>query len=194
MIKVIDNVIGKRYQEEIKTTLFGKSFDWHYHQVLTSQEYGSNFGFAHLLCESTVNSTSPYCDYFLPLVYEISNKSGIDYEYLIRGRSFFQLPSSTKSTHDIFHVDDPRIPHFVFLYYVNDSDGDTIILEDKYEFREDAITAINPSLNGDSNLKILEKVTPKQGRVVVFDGAHYHAAGIPKHNERVVLNFDVFVP
>jgi hypothetical protein len=193
MIKVIDNVIGKRYQEEIKTTLLSPSFDWHYSPVLTSADYGVGGGFSHSLCESITNSSSRWYDYFLPLVYEISNKSGVDYDYLMRARAFFQSPSSSKNEHDIFHVDDPNVPHVVFLYYVKDSDGDTVILKNKFQINKDAETSLDSSLEDKSNIEILERVTPKQGRVVVFDGAHYHAAGIPKKCERIVLNFDVFV-
>ncbi len=87
---------------------------------------------------------------------------------------------------------------------MNDSDGDTVILKNKFEYgkdEDDDSTAGNPNwhnpkglITDDAHIEILERVTPKQGRVVVFDGAHYHAAGIPKYNERIVLNFDVFVP
>jgi len=204
MIKVIDNVIGKRYQEEIKATLFGKVFDWHYNRLLTSDNYGSASGFTHWLCETRPEMNSKYYDFFSPLIYEVSNKSGVNYDHVIRARTFFQLPSMNEKDHDFFHIDDIEVPHTVFLYYVNDSDGDTVILKNKFEYgkdEDDDSTAGNPNwhnpkglITDDAHIEILERVTPKQGRVVVFDGAHYHAAGIPKHNERIVLNFDVFVP
>lgn len=205
IIKVIDNVVGKRYQEEIKETLFGKTFDWHYNKLLTSGDsgYGNASGFTHRLSETRPEMNSQYVDYFLPLVYEISSKSNVDYKYVIRSRSFFQLPSFNENDHDFFHVDDTETPHFVFLYYVNDSDGDTVILKNKFKYGlpdDDTTTSGNPNwhnpkglITDNSHIEILDTVSPKQGRVVVFDGAHYHAAGIPKKNERIVLNFDVFV-
>ena len=35
------------------------------------------------------------------------------------------------------------------------------------------------------------KVTPKQGRVVLFDGALYHTAQQPNNNIRCVVNYDL---
>ena len=35
------------------------------------------------------------------------------------------------------------------------------------------------------------KVTPKQGRVVLFDGALYHTAEQPNHNLRCIVNYDL---
>ena len=41
-------------------------------------------------------------------------------------------------------------------------------------------------------LEILEKrITPKQGRVVLFDGSYYHTAEQPLNNIRCVVNYDL---
>ena len=52
---------------------------------------------------------------------------------VIQGRSFLQLPLNNKKV----DVDSPHIDtddkHFVMLYYVCDSDGDTIIYNEKVE-------------------------------------------------------------
>ena len=36
-----------------------------------------------------------------------------------------------------------------------------------------------------------KKVTPKQGRVVLFDGAYYHTAQQPNNNIRCIVNYDL---
>ena len=66
--------------------------------------------------------------------------------------------------------------HLVVLYYVNTSDGDTIIYNQKEETKE---------------YTIKQKVTPKQGRVVVFDGRFYHTAEQPSNDIRCVINFNL---
>ena len=53
------------------------------------------------------------------------------------------------------------IEHIVVLYYVVTSDGDTIIYNERKE--SDKYTE-------------KQRVTPKQGRVVIFDGGLYHTA------------------
>jgi hypothetical protein len=101
---------------------------------------------------------------------------------VVQGRSFLQFPLNLKDkTPDTPHIDlDQGIEHIVALYYVCDSDGDTII----YNEREDQ------GLESKS-YTIKEKVTPKQGRMVIFDGTLYHTAEQPKDNIRCVVNYDL---
>ena len=62
------------------------------------------------------------------------------------------------------------------LYYVCDSDGDTII----YNEREKS-----------ESYTIKKRVTPKQGRVVLFDGGFYHTAEQPNKDKRCIINYDL---
>ena len=38
---------------------------------------------------------------------------------------------------------------------------------------------------------IKKKVSPKQGRVVLFDGRLYHPAEQPNHDKRCIVNYDL---
>ena len=94
----------------------------------------------------------------------------------ILGRSFFQLPTNIKREDvDTPHTDIP-VDHFVMLYYVCDSDGDTIIYNEQVK---------------SNNYTIQKRVTPKQGRVVLFDGSYYHTAEQPLNSIRCVVNYDL---
>lgn len=74
------------------------------------------------------------------------------------------------------HVDLPK-PHWVIIYYVNDSDGDTVLLDKTYPDWE--------------NAQPLHSISPKKGRAILFDGRHYHAGTPPhQHNTRLVLNYN----
>ena len=75
-------------------------------------------------------------------------------------------------------------PHFVMLYYVNDSDGDTIIYNEKTKFD-------NCKVDDEMKFSIKKKVSPKQGRVVLFDGRHWHTAQQPNHNLRCIVNYNL---
>lgn len=69
------------------------------------------------------------------------------------------------------HVDGD-IDHWVALYYVNNSDGDTTIFDS-------------------CDLTVKQKISPKQGRVVIFDGALLHAGMHPRNTDyRIVINFN----
>src|SRR5262249_22323470 len=74
------------------------------------------------------------------------------------------------------HVDIPK-PHWVMIYYVNDSDGDTLIFDKNY-----------PDW---ANATVVHAVGRKRGRAIFFDGRHYHCGTIPAQNDvRVVLNYN----
>ena len=64
------------------------------------------------------------------------------------------------------------------LYYVCDSDGDTIIYNERKETPDKVYT-------------IKERVTPKQGRVVLFDGCLMHTAEQPINNVRCIVNYNL---
>lgn len=75
------------------------------------------------------------------------------------------------------HVDQDR-PHNVFLYYVNDSDGDTYFFNERLGY------------NG-IDFTVDQSVSPKMGRAVFFDGSIYHASSSPvESNMRCILNID----
>ena len=67
------------------------------------------------------------------------------------------------------HVD-YSFPNTATIYYVNDTDGDTIIY-------------------GQDRLEIKERVSPKANRLVIFDGDISHTGCSPtQHKTRILLN------
>ena len=62
------------------------------------------------------------------------------------------------------------------LYYVVTSDGDTVIYNQRTE--SDVYT-------------VKQKVTPKQGRVVIFDGGLYHTAQQALRQIRCIANYNL---
>ena len=114
---------------------------------------------------------------FLKLIQNSCKKLKIKKVDVLQARSFFQLPTNiSKEDVDDPHIDLIDTDHFVMLYYVCDSDGDTII----YNEREKS-----------ESYTIKKKVTPKQGRVVLFDGRLYHTAEQPNHDKRCIVNYDL---
>jgi hypothetical protein len=186
MIQVLDNVVSKRYQDEIEYKLLYSDYRWVYTPTIVDciTKQGKVFGFGGKLGnhkEGTVDKEN--FNFLLPLTYDISEKSGIEYESILAARTFLQVPSTYEKNYGPFHVDF-KYPHIVFLYYVNDSDGDTLITKKKYDFSHQTFDELDDS-------EIISRVTPKKGRVVVFDGLYYHSGGIPKNNSRCVINFNL---
>ena len=101
---------------------------------------------------------------------------------VLMGRCFLQYPSINNTPNNP-HVD-LIFPHLVCLYYVNDCDGDTIIYN---ETSDQVIEEAIPS----TNFSIYKTVSPKKGRVVLFNGKYYHSSSKPTIDRRCIINFNL---
>jgi hypothetical protein len=126
----------------------------------------------------------PFFPYTLPVLIAAIEQLNIKYSSkdLLAGRAFLQLPNGPSTTNTP-HVDTDE-PHWVFLYYVNDSDGDTVFYEKKSSWNTDS------KKYGDVDYVEVGRVTPLQGRCVIFDGRNYHSSSSPTKNKRCILNFN----
>jgi hypothetical protein len=102
---------------------------------------------------------------------------------IIRAKINFLL-NNTKSNYKKYntpHVDNLFENSYSGIYYVNDSDGDTIIFNEKCDSKFDT-----------NNLTVKKRITPRKNRFVLFDGDYYHTSCNPIHNEtRIVINLNM---
>ena len=128
---------------------------------------------------TSVNSTVS-----VPIINSLIEKTKIEIKDIYFNRAFLQLPLDEKfvKEHNGLHIDLPQ-DHIACVYYVNDSDGDTILYEQ---------TRYNTKA-GSKNVELVEhmRVTPKKGRLVMFDGARYHCSSQPRDSYRCIINFDL---
>ena len=182
---VIDDIIDLDYQEQIRSILLGEvnygdyEFPWYYTKDVTKSDLPNSQNrpaFSHLYVKSYGQVLSEFHEIFLDLITVCCHRLKMTEVNVIQGNSFLQLPLSTEKV----KVDTPHIDtddkHFVMLYYVVDSDGDTIIYNEKVESEE---------------YTIKKTVTPKQGRVVLFDGGLFHTAEQPTKGTRCIVNYDL---
>ena len=88
----------------------------------------------------------------------------------------------TKDTVQEPHIDMP-IPHLVCLYYVNDSDGDTFFFNETFNEEREP-----------EQFTIMERVAPKKGRAVIFDGLRYHGSNCPIESQsRFIINAGMII-
>lgn len=117
------------------------------------------------------NPNDPNAELFMPLAVEVASRLGIDPMSLMRIRVAI-TPQSKTNEIKVKHIDNLN-PHWVAIFYLNESDGDTIFWK---------------SLEED---KVINRVTPKENRVVIFDGATYHSSSTPcKAEFRAVINLN----
>ena len=190
-ILVIDNFIDKEYQEDIKNVLLGAEewgdllFPWHYIDDVTAAFEDGNQGrpgLSHVYVEynddGTCEIVSDFHDLFIPMLELACETLEVPSARIVQGRSFLQFPLNLNSKEDDTpHIDlDEGERHIVVLYYVVTSDGNTVIYNQRTE--SDVYT-------------VKQKVTPKQGRVVIFDGGQYHTAQQAINTVRCIANYNL---
>jgi hypothetical protein len=103
-------------------------------------------------------------------------KHGLEYSSL--GRVKLNVTPHTYEEGTLYPHVDKNEPHLIFLYYVHDSDGDTVLY--------------NETFNGvfvEPPLTVMHSITPKRGAAFVVDGRHFHSITPPsKHSVRSVIN------
>ena len=188
-IIVIDDFVSLEYQEKIKQELIGldNTFPWHYTEDITGAgDYDSQHrpALGHQYVQFDDDSdmaeiTSVYHHLFTPLLSKACQYLKIPETEVIQGRSFLQFPLKNIDTSvvDSPHIDlDEGDEHIVVLYYVVDSDGDTIIYNERTE---------------SSSYTEKQRVSPKQGRTVIFEGGQYHTAAQPTKGTRCIVNYNL---
>jgi len=193
-IFVFDDVLPEQQQEGLKKMLLSSNFPWFYTPDVTGDHsQDGRPAFNHYLIDGDKVNVGGKP---LMLLQQLINNSlsrlyeelQVKAEYqLFRMRTFLQMPLAnlTGSRLDAHHVDFPQKRHLSILYYVFDADGDTVIFENMYHPDNTKIPEID-------ELVVKQQVTPRQGRVVVFDGYHWHTGTQPETGMRCVINSNVF--
>ena len=177
MIQVFDDIVDIFDQEIIKNFLYDTG-QWSFVKDVSMRDNKQQRpGFKIMF-----NQLHPSIDLVLK---NTIKKLKLKNPTLLEARTFLQLPLDKKYIGE--GVDTPHLdrttPHWSFIYYVEDSDGDTIIYDYKSKNENDI-----PYFE---DVKELKRIKPKQGTIVAFDGLHWHTAEQPTKNKRCIINFNV---
>jgi hypothetical protein len=189
----IDNIITKSYQEAIHSQIIDKSFPWYFNPtmvadgILTKDVEYNLAGYHHFLYEES-KPVSPFFQFLYPLVLQIQDHSDIPMKHSIeRMRLNMSLPyKDSEHQHHLPHIDS-HYEHWNGIYYVNDSDGDTYIFEETNDdYDMDDLKFIQ-----NHKFTVKHTVTPKQGKLVLFNGKHYHSSSFCQNAKyRAVININ----
>lgn len=189
---VIDDAVSLEVQESLEKICLSDGFGWIFNPFTTYSEYHiSQHGvpngfdknavdtplFTHLLW-SEFGRNSHYFNNFVPVIHAIP----YEIEHLSRFKVNLTLPHKnvTAETHSFPHVDYRIIDCDLVtaIYYINDSDGDTVIFNE---------------VDGHQGpLSVKQKISPRRGRLVVFDGRLLHAGNNPSTDRpRLVGNINI---
>jgi hypothetical protein len=169
-VEVYDNILPKELSDLIEKLVLEESFIPLYYTSNIAKKSSKNFYPAFgATFHDPLNNNFQSCSYiFSEVVYRLGNALNMAIESIMIGRVFVHLPSPTPGL-DEKHTDTPD-DHFVCLYYINDSEGDTVIFDD--------------------NGKEIKRITPKKGRIVFFEGSMEHCSSRPATKTRAILNFN----
>jgi hypothetical protein len=192
MFKIFDNFIPDYHQESIKKAIY--AMRWMYNPNISGVSGEPTFhediklcsfqgGFSGNIFDLSQQNNDPFLmGLCIPIIEKMMQVTNQEFS-VERIRAGMFINSKENGIHSP-HVDYYR-PHHTILYYVNDSDGDTFLFNEKAEENKQA--------SYPNSLSIMKKISPKMGRVVIFDGLTFHSSSPPQiHNDRLALNINVF--
>jgi hypothetical protein len=180
---VIDDVISKKYQDIIEQATL--KWPWFYQPNIATGKYfreNATIGFCHSLFSDGKPLNENFPSLF-PILLEGCEKSNIDFNQLLRVQSFMHVPHQPHRKYDGPHINIPD-PHIVGLYYVNDSEGDTVLFDQTWN------DVPYGHLTDESVLTEYKRITPKKGRMLFFNGHRWHTSTSPTNKIRTIITFD----
>lgn len=179
---VIDDFLEKSYHAHLLHELDSFNFPWYYQRNISysdnhhaNRDNLGNFGFGFWIKKEDWTDTS-MTKFLMPFCYRVAET--------ISATSIMGVRIDMTMFNPFNHMHQPHIdldiPHYASVYYVNDSDGDTILYNESYRGNE---------VEEMKSLTIKEKISPKANRLLVFNGKYYHTGHSPsKHKNRIIIN------
>ena len=192
---VIDNFLPPMYEESIFNLVTGSEFPWIFNNYSVSRDPLTNFyhidepykehiQFRHIFVYNGVIK-SEWFKYLTPLLARFEQVTGKKIKSYYRIKANLLMPQTGITTQQP-HVDNMMEytldslevkERVTLLYYVNDSDGDTVMYNEHYTGEPLGL------------LTKQQTVSPVKNRAVIFDSNQLHAGCCPKQTDyRMVIN------
>lgn len=201
-IQHISDIVPVDYQNKIINFIRGENhFPWYTIDKISHNDYfkdgeptyvdqkvSDHGGLYHMLYDED-KIKSDNLTLFKPILDSYCNifEKTIQDVYRIRMRYTHPVPHHSKENYAAPHVDcHSAVPFTTLIYYINDSDGDTILFSKLHKV---GIDEYDPIIT--EELTEVYRHTPKKGEAIVFNGHRYHAGNYPiEYSKRIVVNFD----
>lgn len=173
---ILTNVLPNLLKEELCTLLMGNTIPWFWNETSTSSEDNTEedtFQFVHLFYKDDKRCSDGY-NLVLPVLWFFEKETNIKIKSIVRIKANLntRYTMSDKDKLDAIHKDSPNEKFLSIIYYVNDSDGDTLIYDEEG--------------------KVAHNITPQANSLVYFKSNTDHAGIFPVINKkRVIINFVV---
>ena len=167
MIREQKNFSESSYFQEISSLICGNEFPWFYNENISYKNRNNNLnehGFSHwIIHPNRPDILTMHQDFFMPLLLNIKKYANKD--KIIRARIDMTIVSTEKFNHD-WHKDFDY-KNVASVFYINETDGETIVLE------KGTKKIIKPEIN----------------KLAIFDGDAMHTGCSPiQHKRRILIN------
>lgn len=168
MIKVINNFLTKTYHKEILNLLNSENFPWYMFKNISDNKDNNSIysvGFSNSFFKDGKLENNSYSAFLAPFVYQVMDAVGGS--EILRSRADMTLAAPNNFIHDS-HVDYEE-SNISTIFYVNDSDGDTILYDDNFKERH--------------------RESPVANKLFIFEGHRPHTGSSPSKNKnRILIN------
>jgi len=182
--QIIEDIIPQGYQNFLEKLCDDKDFPWFWTPMISHNPDNIKFtdpiknppGWTHNVFDIERGENSLALPHLRPVLWFLEEKTGVKVDTIKRIRIRRTTNQIDYKPHNYCppHTDLGEIePYWSLVYYVDNSDGDTILWEDKTAKKE------------------LLRSKPLKGNGLLFQGKTYHSGNCPCYfNKRTVINFD----
>jgi hypothetical protein len=200
----IENFLNIFQQKELQRIIESSKLDWYFlKNPSTDYETAKNKHFfddvikdspalVHTFYQKDYLDNGSYSDLKSPALSQIETKFDLCKIFsknienylkqpiiLYRLQSYMFLPNPNYVHKHMFPQTDWKSPHKKLIYYINSSDGNTIIFNEK----KDECKNYDP-------MTVKKEITPVQNKACIFDGLNYHADSPSKETTRYVITIN----
>ncbi len=184
--KIIDKVLYRIEFKKLQKEVFSPEFPWYFTKTASLED--SNYSWSHVIFRHG-RSVSNSSKLIRPIVERVLRRAEEPFSKILRIRLGLHTIGN-KLIVDQPHVDSKSL-HKVGIFYLNDTDGDTILYNETYDIdsKKDIIDYFKEKLN--NKVSVMTRCTPTENRLFLFNGNQYHSSSNPILNERrVIININ----
>jgi hypothetical protein len=172
MIEQLYNFLPPSLEKDLRETLQSDDFPWYFNDSIAYPNPNSitAFQFTHSFFLHGKGWESSWSAMPQALIYVAQAKLNFQLKEITRIKANLQPLAYWDSSPVNVHKDSLLPNSMSLLYYVDDSDGDTLIFDDTKE-------------------NVIQRITPKRNSAIFFDSNIWHSSSPPKeHKRRIVIN------
>lgn len=191
MLRAVDNALQTELFRDLKDIVLGPAFDWNLREAtydtLQSVEDVDSLNLVKFVYGDEIFQNPTYTAVYTMLKVALLNAGEKIEQDIFRIRFALQFSNKFEKVNKP-HIDSDT-PHKVGLIYLNDSDGDTIFYNERFDYGMQG-ASLDDVVRG-KNFTEMTRVSPKENRMAIFDGSIFHSSSAPIDSKiRCIVNFN----